>query len=1144
MWWKLLGKKFDLHICQRGAMYVLQQRVTNVEVGPTQLTADVRGSQRYRVVVRREEVQARCEVSVSCTCPYDDLCKHAWAAILSAGAQLDERWGTPLGRIDVVQDVLDEHDVFEATPRIHSERSPSADAPPRSEKPKTPEWKRLLKETRPYEWMRHARQLPETAAPIGERVWYAVDAVRSSQGGVMVLALHAESKNAGAGNKVEHASDIRGLRKLSLSAEDVGRISNEEDRAICALLIGAGRPAREYDPFDGDAARSAQRTTLWKVDPQMLGVIMPMIQKTGRLCWRRDDERTVLPLRWNPDAAWRLALELQVRSPSRERTGLKDAKEQECVLVPCVLRGDRRVELGAVDFVSGGAPGLMLLDGELSPLQGRRDEFNWCQGLLRRNPVRVDQQDLSEMLSELGKSGLDLEVVWPDAWGVRQVSDITPTARFTLQSRAGRYGNAPCGHVFAQMEYKYGQAIVGEGEGTYLNGSAVNGSSALVRRNSGEERALAGRLTEFGVRRDAYTRQLIIPEKKVPELATSLIREGWDVRGEKGAYRSAGEVKVQASSGIDWFEIQGTVQFGETSASIAAVLEALKQGNAFVSLGDGSLGMLPQQWLEKHGRWLGMGSVEGKGEGVRFSRAQLSLVDALLAQFPGATCDVQVASARKRLHSFDGIAPRAEPRGFQGTLRPYQREGLGWLRFLDEFGFGGCLADDMGLGKTVQLLAHVMDQRKKGERGPWLVVAPKSLVYNWAREAERFVPRLKVVVHAGGSRDRDAKVISRADIVLTTYATMRLDLDLLREVEFKGVVLDEAQAIKNHASQAAKAARLLKARRRIALTGTPVENRIDDLWSIFEFLNPGMLGGLKAFQGAMRAGQEARSNAANEDAQAGQKRGEPDGTTAMLRRVLRPFMLRRTKAVVAPELPARSEQVVMCELEGRQKTLYDSLRRHYQAGLLGRVETEGMGKNRIHVLEALLRLRQAACHPALIEPKAIRSESAKVSTLVEMLEELTQEGHKSLVFSQFTSMLGLLRAELEKRKIGYEYLDGKTAIRDRAAAVDRFQAKDSRPVFLISLKAGGTGLNLTAAGYVFLLDPWWNPAVEAQAIDRTHRIGQDKSVLAYRLIARGTVEERILELQSTKRKLAEAIVAEEDGPLASMTADELAWLLS
>ena len=718
------------------------------------------------------------------------------------------------------------------------------------------------------------------------------------------------------------------------------------------------------------------------------------------------------------------------------------------------------------------------------------------------------------------------------------------------------------------------------GTGRYVSSQMQGTEAAMIERDVDGEKRAVERFIAFGGKRDAYEQRLNVTVKLVPKMAAGLLSEGWTVLGDKHAYRTPGAVSVRVSSGIDWFDLEGGVEFGgdgKASAAIGDVLAALAKGEKFVKLGDGSLGLLPEEWLAKHGRWLALGRVEG--EGVRFARAQLTLVDALMAQMPEATCDAQVMAARKKLKAFEGITERMEPKEFRGTLRPYQREGLGWLHFLSEFGLGGCLADDMGLGKTVQLLAHMAERRAAKEKGPWLVVAPKTLIFNWAREAERFTPGLKIVDHTGLQRGKSAESFKDADLVLTTYATMRMDIELLRKVEFACVVLDEAQAIKNDGSQGAKAARLLRARRRIALTGTPVENRLEDLWSIFEFLNPGMLGSSRAFKEATRSG-------------AGEVNGaEKSGAAGMdvLRRALRPFLLRRTKAKVAPDLPARSEQTVRCELEGAQRTLYDGLRAHYREQLLGRVERDGMNKSKMHVLEALLRLRQAACHSALvssvvIEPKRLvggwgsaktdkqdksgtkgrktaaacaegsdagragAGESAKVATLVEMLEELAQEGHKALVFSQFTSLLALVKTELDRKRIVYEELDGSTSSKEREIRVDRFQkvaVKDGgRGVFLISLKAGGVGLNLTAAGYVFLLDPWWNPAVEAQAIDRTHRIGQDKSVIAYRLIATGTVEERILELQQSKRELAQAIVSESAGPLTAMTREDLEWLLS
>jgi SNF2 family DNA or RNA helicase len=539
---------------------------------------------------------------------------------------------------------------------------------------------------------------------------------------------------------------------------------------------------------------------------------------------------------------------------------------------------------------------------------------------------------------------------------------------------------------------------------------------------------------------------------------------------------------------------------------------------------------------------------------MRFGRSQAALLDAMLDALPDARADEAFAQTRSELRRFQGALPLDPPAGFTGELRPYQRAGLGWLDALRRLGLGGILADDMGLGKTVQLLA-LLEMRREAEAGPSLVVVPRSIVFNWQREAARFTPRMRVLVHHGPGRGERLQHIREHDLVLTTYATLRADAADFTDVEFDCVVLDEAQAIKNAGTATAKAARLLRARHRLAMSGTPIENHLGELWSLFEFLNPGMLGASAAFQRAIRASGglgDADAEGADDDVsvQSDDERSEPAASRAahhersaheLVARAVRPFVLRRTKQQVAPELPERIEQTVWVELSPTERRLYDELRDHYRATLLGRIDREGIDRSRMHVLEALLRLRQAACHPGLVDAGRKEEGSAKLDVLFDRLAESREEGHKALVFSQFTSMLALVRARLDQEGVAYEYLDGQT--RDREARVDRFQRDPSVSLFLVSLKAGGLGLNLTAADSVFLLDPWWNPAAEAQAIDRAHRIGQTRRVLAVRLVARDTVEEKVVELQRAKRELADAIIRADDGLGARLTREELETLL-
>jgi SNF2 family DNA or RNA helicase len=514
------------------------------------------------------------------------------------------------------------------------------------------------------------------------------------------------------------------------------------------------------------------------------------------------------------------------------------------------------------------------------------------------------------------------------------------------------------------------------------------------------------------------------------------------------------------------------VQYGDSTAKLPELLQALRRGENIVSLGNGDYGILPEEWLRRFGHVAGMGTpVNGH---LRFQSNQAGLLDALLAAQPEATCDETFARVRQELASFQGIEPAEQPPGFLGQLRDYQREGLGWMHFLRRFSFGGCLADDMGVGKTAQVLALLEDRRQsrgpQAEGRPSLVVVPKSLVFNWKLEAARFTPQLRVLDYTGVTRKAD---FADCDVVLTTYGTVRRDALALKDIEFDYVVLDEGQAVKNADSESSKAVRLLRGQHRLALSGTPIENHLGELWTLFEFLNPGMLGASSAFK-----------------LLSGPARNPSEDARRLLAGALRPFVLRRTKEQVARELPPKTEQTIYCEMEPLQRKLYQELLQHYRDLLLKRIETDGIAKSKIQVLEALLRLRQAACHPGLLDPKRKVEPSAKLEVLLSRVNEVIEEGHKALVFSQFTSMLHLVRSQLDQKQIAYEYLDGAT--RDRQARVEHFQNDPDCRLFLISLKAGGLGLNLTAAEYVFLLDPWWNPAVEAQAMDRAHRIGQTR----------------------------------------------------
>lgn len=510
---------------------------------------------------------------------------------------------------------------------------------------------------------------------------------------------------------------------------------------------------------------------------------------------------------------------------------------------------------------------------------------------------------------------------------------------------------------------------------------------------------------------------------------------------------------------------------------------------------------------------------------------RLSTLDAArLAELAGATQlrwfgGQRLRDMGQKLSSFGGVQSVAAPRGLQATLRDYQSEGLAWMQFLREYDLAGILADDMGLGKTVQTLAHILTEKESGRlTQPALVVAPTSLMGNWQDEAARFTPDLRVLVLHGKERLAQFENIDQFDLVLTTYALLPRDEEKLRAHAYHLVILDESHYIKNPRSKAAQAAGMLRARHRLCLTGTPLENHLGELWSQFHFLLPGLLGEEKAFNTAFRHPIE--------------KQGD-DGRRALLTRRIKPFLLRRTKDKVAKELPAKTEMVRSVELSGAQRDLYETVRLAMDKKVRAEIARKGVARSHIVILEALLKLRQVCCDPRLVKSESVKkavAPSAKLSELMTMVEELLEEGRKILVFSSFTSMLALIEAELQMRKIPYALLTGDTD--NRAEVVRAFQ-NGLVPIFLISLKAGGVGLNLTAADTVIHYDPWWNPAAENQATDRAWRIGQDKPVFVYKLIAKGTLEEKIQALQQKKSALAQALLSDGAGQGAAISAEDL-----
>ncbi|HXI13509.1 MAG TPA: DEAD/DEAH box helicase [Thermoanaerobaculia bacterium] len=997
-------------------------------------------------------------LEVRCDCFFFSDRRELCKHIWAVFCEMERQKMTPASRVDFIALLDEEGSVLDEIP-LQKYVVPWRVATP------LPEWKKLL------------AVIPKTepAGPVtfpftGE-ILYAVDLHGAArvQKNVRLVALSRTRKKSGEWSKP---------RELRVSLAQLDTLP-DADRETLGLLNSHG-----YDY--GHAIESN-----YVLRASAAAFFLPRLCATNRLFTRHQVEGLIGPLRWDDAAPWQVRVAVE-----------HDADKSRYRIEGAFHRGTEQKPFSAAELV---LPGLAIIDGTLARL-GRSESLDWIDPLRKVGSIEVpdeSREELVEALQQAPTTGLILppELKWDDR-------ALRPQPVLSLQ------GDSSSSEMSGRLSFRYGSKQVESGDRLrqWVDGRTV------IRRQPELENGFVQQLAALPINRDYYG-NFRIRSGSLLAVIEPLLATAWEIELDGSALRRADDVELSVQSGIDWFDLEGGARFGDETIPLPRLLAALSRNQSTITLADGSTGMIPRDRLEHFAIAGELGKdVDGA---LRFQSSQALLIDALLGAREKLSFGSSLDTLRSRIASAS-IQPIQEGASFQGELRPYQREGLGWMNFLKDAGLGGCLADDMGLGKTVQVLA-LLDSFRGSGAAPSLVVAPRSLLFNWKNEAARFAPELRLLEHHGTERIIGTDHFADYDLVLTTYGTLRRDATRLAPAKFQYVVLDEAQAIKNAGSQVSKAVRLLHAKHRLALSGTPIENHIGELWSLFEFLNPGMLGTSRFFSRTFAS------------------KSTPPERRDQLARAVRPFILRRTKEQVAPELPARVEQTLFCELEGSQLQEYEELREHYRRSLLGKVRAEGMARSTMHVLEALLRLRQAACHPGLIAGREL-GESAKLDLLLNELDGVLESGHKALVFSQFTSFLSFVRERLDARGFKYCYLDGAT--RDRQAEVDRFQSDTGPPLFLISLKAGGVGLNLTNADYVFLLDPWWNPAVEAQAIDRSHRIGQEKPVFAYRLIARNTVEEKILELQERKRSMAESVITGENSILQKMEIEDLERLLS
>ena len=1099
---ELYENKFRGDIRFRGAAYLEAERVEITRVTPDDVFAVVRDGVEYQTQLSRASNQLRMYCNCAKGGQAEATCKHLWATLLAVDAgdllstALKPGYIPPFAAEPAREFVLDDGPLEEdddQTDVYQPFRGATAAARTSVKvQPRLSEWEAQLQKVR--QQISEPDVGPATTGREREII-YEIDVEESRTAQILVLQTSQRQRRAnGQWGK---------LKPLKLRPGRLQEIEHEDDRRILAYLSG-GTPER--NSWHAQQAEFHAATHRYRVPTELCELLLPIMTSTGHLTIM--GERADYGLRWDDGPPYELAMHV---------TRSEDASEW--TLSGYLARGEEAIPLSeAVLLVPGG---LVVTADSVARLDDF-DAFAWISLLQGGKDLKVpdgEQEALVDKLLDIPRlPRLDL----PKELHLEEVR-ASPKPHLILRTPKGAPWQQE--RLKGEVQFEYCESLV----------SASSPQWAIVQREEGQcivrdrpaEQLHWSELQQCGFRRlrgqvQSRHDDVEIAARDLGPAVRTLFKNGWQVRADGREVHQPGEFNFRIQSGIDWFELHADIDFGGQTVAFPELLAALARGDATVRLSDGSLGLVPEEWAERYGLLARLGTAED--DHIRFSRSQASMLDALLATRETVVVDDKFEELRERLKSFSGLPEGPPAPNFGGERRHYQQEGLNWLGFLESFGFGGCLADDMGLGKTVQMLALLQNHyQARTNHRPSLAVVPKSLLFNWRQEAERFAPDLRVMEYTGTDRGELRDQFGKHELVLTTYGTLRRDILSLREESFAYAILDEAQMIKNAGSQVAKASRLISAEHRIALSGTPIENHLGDLWSIFEFLNPGMLGRSSVFKLYTRDSESTESR-------------------TLLSQALKPFILRRTKEEVATELPEKIEQTIFCRMGTRQRQLYDELRAHYRESLLSLVKKQGLSKSKIHVLEALLRLRQAACHPALLDRATSQDSSAKLDVLIPQIEELLDENHKALVFSQFTSMLSIVREHLDAKGIRYAYLDGQT--RNRRQVVEEFQNDPDCGLFLISLKAGGLGLNLTAADYVFLLDPWWNPAVETQAIDRAHRVGQTRKVIAYRLICQDTVEEKIAELQQKKRELADAILEENGSLIQDLTTEDIASLLS
>lgn len=1104
-----LSHHFEPHMRELGASLVSLGLVHVYEMTSDKaMIMTSEGENKIHSSLAWVQIREHRSLMATCSCAhfkFKGLCKHLWASILSVDGRSFSHGAPDHSKIDLLLGQAQSIDPLGQTEQATQGAARASDATAAKLPfihPSLHLLSRSLARERARETLERSREVKEN------QLWFELVLKEVSEKNVHVIMHTRERLKNGPW----------GAPKIfNATKERLQELSDPEDIKLAELL----RKMTYWDnPNATMRAQTKHKQATAEISPALFDMVFPLLSARGRL-FVADFDGKPLSLIWRPKKIFRARLKI-------ERNGNQWSLRGEFCSNDITLTKAQVHALWWSDLVVAKNQLCPLKSYGLGPFfqllnEKKSDELKYEDSEHTRTDLR---KFLIESVGAQNIAG-DLDA---DDEGVGlgiSLREISPTPMLKLDISHTQLQTLLSAQI--RMEYQGVEMIPLSTEGLPIR--EKDGHTFM--RHLDQEALFVEELT-------SHSAVTIIPKDVDPtitiqvggfvDLVSTLSAKGWIVKGHVGSREKKIIAPSRQNSKLrtfsDWIELDSSLEFEGESFDLPHILRGLKEGN-FITLADGSLGLVPEEWLKKQLALAQLGSEVDAH--FHIDKKNLPFLDILLTETPETKIDISLASLRESLKDWRSDADVTLPKSFRTDLRAYQQVGLKWMQFIAHLGLGGCLADDMGLGKTVQVLALLEMRRlellKSASKLPTLVVLPKSLMPNWRMEAEKFTPSMSVFLYEGKPSERESmrellQTNEAPDVVLTTYGLVRQDIEELKNIAFDYVILDEAQAIKNDQSISAKAVRELNARSRLAMTGTPVENGLDELFSLFHFLLPSVFGPKVIKQTLLKGNEDVTKN---------------------ILRALRPFILRRTKSEVLSDLPEKTESVLYCEMEDEQRRFYEGLLKSFKQSLADDLN-DGEMKHSVHVLEAMLRLRQAACDPKLVDPHLQASSSTKHEVLLHKIHDIKASGSKALIFSQFTSHLKLIEKKLHAHHIKTSYLDGST--QNREEAIRQFKEDPECTVFLISLKAGGFGLNLTEASYVFLMDPWWNPAVEAQAIDRIHRIGQKRPVFAYRIVTKNTIEEKVLLLQQEKRLIAGELETTDGSALKKMNMSDLNFLFS